>query len=355
VHTIGAFEAEDAYTFGAIADIAISETDEIHVLDARFARIQVYTSGGQYVRSIGRSGMGPGEFVAPSRMGLLGEEEIVVRDYGKGRHLILSSGGEAITSVASEPEAERLREQIASDTLGRFYESRRAYNSTSVADVLLRFTRLGREFRIDSIPLPKYRRPLIVIDNETFAFQDFVPLTPRFFWSVMPDGQLAYAIGDEYRVVIRGGAGKGVKAIERLGVPVKIHNYEQQPEYVTLRRRLEGASQGLADGGRAVLADGYRQIEDEQPEYYPAIMGLAADRCGRIWVRRPVESNGAVVMFDVYNGEGGELGSVSLQQERGIDWNVLAVGKKQIVVRGELEYGVNVVHVYEVGAVWSGQ
>jgi hypothetical protein len=63
----GDAESEEEF-FGVISDIDIDESGHVYLLDSQLNEAKIYTKDGEFVRSIGREGEGPGEFRAPSSM-----------------------------------------------------------------------------------------------------------------------------------------------------------------------------------------------------------------------------------------------------------------------------------------------
>lgn len=66
--SIGVELGDSNYVFGQLAWADLTVDDEIAVLDIQKFRISIFTTEGEFVRSIGRQGSGPGEFMLPSGM-----------------------------------------------------------------------------------------------------------------------------------------------------------------------------------------------------------------------------------------------------------------------------------------------
>ncbi len=79
--SIGAFEGADEYQFGFISDIAIDRLGGIYVFDSQVPVLRYYDESGQYVRTVGRDGEGPGEYGNASLgMAMLSDGRLVLRD-----------------------------------------------------------------------------------------------------------------------------------------------------------------------------------------------------------------------------------------------------------------------------------
>lgn len=59
-------ETDDNYMFYRAVDIAVDQDESIYVLEYKNCRIQKFDKNGNYIRTIGRQGQGPGEFERPS-------------------------------------------------------------------------------------------------------------------------------------------------------------------------------------------------------------------------------------------------------------------------------------------------
>lgn len=76
---VGAIEGGDSITLGRIEDIGVDDQGRIFAADVMGAHVLVYDPAGRFIRRIGRSGRGPGEFREPMRL-LLREDTLLVWD-----------------------------------------------------------------------------------------------------------------------------------------------------------------------------------------------------------------------------------------------------------------------------------
>jgi hypothetical protein len=63
--TIGGDPNNEAYYFPKGARLSVDEEGNLYVCDGGNRRIQTYDKSGKYVRTIGRQGQGPGEYMYP--------------------------------------------------------------------------------------------------------------------------------------------------------------------------------------------------------------------------------------------------------------------------------------------------
>ncbi len=99
-------ENDENYMFNGVTNIAIDSQGNIHVLDRGNFRIQVFDHKGQYLKTIGKKGQGPGEFENPARLFLDNQDNIYVTDGGpriEGRMIkIFNNSGEFVQVIRLE-------------------------------------------------------------------------------------------------------------------------------------------------------------------------------------------------------------------------------------------------------------
>lgn len=68
----------ESYYFGAIYDIAVGPKGKIYVADGKAGHVKILNRKGRLMRTIGRSGEGPGEFRRPANIGFTGQDSLYV-------------------------------------------------------------------------------------------------------------------------------------------------------------------------------------------------------------------------------------------------------------------------------------
>jgi len=79
-YTIGVETGDSTETFGALTDVCRNTSGEILVLDQTICGVKVFSSDGEYIRQVGRSGSGPGEILMPLYVSGLNDGRILVHD-----------------------------------------------------------------------------------------------------------------------------------------------------------------------------------------------------------------------------------------------------------------------------------
>lgn len=88
----GGLEVSEEQVLGNPVDMSLSKSDQIYVLDSKDNNIKIYLKDGTFIKSIGRKGSGPGEFIRPWKLEII-NEKIYVADTGNGRIQVLDEDG----------------------------------------------------------------------------------------------------------------------------------------------------------------------------------------------------------------------------------------------------------------------
>ena len=100
VRTIGDVDSDDEnLAFNSPADLAVDAAGNIYIADSRNQRIQVFDPEGRYLRTIGRKGQGPGEFMSTRSLGFDGEGRLHVLDNAQRRIQVFTPKGEVIKTI----------------------------------------------------------------------------------------------------------------------------------------------------------------------------------------------------------------------------------------------------------------
>lgn len=83
----------DSAPIASLTALAVSSRGFVALLDAQDYNIKLFNSEGRLHRVIGRRGGGPGEFVRPSAITMIGDSLIVVADDGRGRLIEFDTAG----------------------------------------------------------------------------------------------------------------------------------------------------------------------------------------------------------------------------------------------------------------------
>ena len=100
VRTIGDVNTDDEnLAFNLPADLAVDAAGNIYIADSRNQRIQVFDPEGRYLRTVGRKGQGPGEFMATGSLDFDGEGCLRVLDPLQRRIQVFTPKGEVLKTI----------------------------------------------------------------------------------------------------------------------------------------------------------------------------------------------------------------------------------------------------------------
>jgi len=91
----GDTEDQDEF-FGVIMQIGTDAAGNVYLLDSQLAQVMIYTSEGEYLRTIGREGEGPGEFRQPGDMLILPDGNVGVVQMMPGKIVVLTPEGDPV-------------------------------------------------------------------------------------------------------------------------------------------------------------------------------------------------------------------------------------------------------------------
>jgi hypothetical protein len=99
---IGVESGPEEYTFGAVSDVQLGPAGEIYVLDLLNAQVSVFDRAGQFIRSYGQKGSGPGEFQFPTRL-FLSDSGVHVLDPTLAREVLFDRDGSHVRTTSAPP------------------------------------------------------------------------------------------------------------------------------------------------------------------------------------------------------------------------------------------------------------
>ena len=327
--------------FGGVLPMDFDAAGNLHVLDPDASRVVVVDRRGELVRTVGRKGEGPGEFIRPIGLGVWRDGRFVVMDPGHQAFQIFGPDGELdgfvrtgpapITArflatrvdpretavIVQGPPPNPARSAIAATLTGKRPDER-------VDDRgLERLNLHGAVMTVEPV-LQAWRVPRD--DDGPFGYEDFKDaapedlarmaseiegirryLEPGLLWDVLPDGTIAYSDSSAYAVKVVRAGGHVVDVLRR---PLRPEPVTERIRVALIAEELRIERRYIADIAaemgdapiREMLAESRRQIENGRFfEEIPVVRDVRAGWDGGLWIQRrgaePWDDEGPIDVF----------------------------------------------------------
>lgn len=278
---IGELDGADEYTFGAIAEMAVTGEGDLYVFDRQAMQLRRYDSQGTFVRNVGRKGGGPGEYDRVNGLAVGPDGRVFLWDAGNARVTIYSPQGEPLGTWRMQGGF-YTSSALQLDSAGRIYTRVSTFGDdvSQWKQILVRYGDGGTPvdtFQVPSFDMPKYD---IVARREGSTSQSNVPFSPNTVWTFGPHGRFVYGRSDQY-AIYRALEGGRVLRMERDAQPVAVsadEKAEREASATFSMRRTDPA---------------WRWNGPPIPDTKPYFTSLRVAEDGRIWARisQPGEIN----------------------------------------------------------------
>jgi hypothetical protein len=299
--SIGVVDGAQEYMFGRVRDILQTRDGSIFVVDDKAFAVRQYDAKGTYVRTLGRKGQGPGEYLMPGQLGELRDGRILLVDGGNGRVNVYARSGEPagmwrLAALAGNVSSSR----IVVDTTGTAILPVYAYGGgMTEGQRLLRFAPDGRLVDTIYAPVFAYTPPqatAVAPSGRGNAVQTipFFPVT-RWLWS--PLGYMVTGVADRYAFELRtpragaprsapptSGTGyRGPSAPWTAGDPVISIRHVAQPVAVSDEQR--SVERTRIENFLRMIDPGWKYNGPDIPRVKPPYKDLRVGEDGTIWVQ----------------------------------------------------------------------
>ena len=279
VVSIGCAECGGPAQFAEIADVAVTASGQVWVADKDDPRIRVFSSLGRPIRSFGRRGEGPGEYLGIEKLFPASDGSVAVIDMRQFRLTRVDTLGKVIStmSIRNFP-----------------FDAASAPGSSTVYLLFSRF-QPGTSVVMRADP---GRDSLVSLLGPLRDFPSLQAPAEAHSLAIAPDGSVAVGDGQsEYRIrVFQSGRSSDITR----SIPRKIR---------TPTEMAEMQSQVIA-GGRKARAEGGQPSTDvprEKPHF--SWLGFRYDSAGRLWVKTG-RGDDTRTVFDLFSTSGTYVGEV---------------------------------------------
>jgi len=300
---LGGDSEDEEEFFGVISDIDIDGTGQVYLLDSQLNEAKIYTKDGEFVRSIGREGEGPGEFRMPSAMFFTKDDKVAVMQMMPGKIVQLAKTGEPSGEypIPQAPDGGFQMIQGGDARGGNvvLYMARQKFDQAagkwSRSSFLASVDATGKQ-------TATYASKENVISMASAEMNDASWDTFERRWDVGPDGKV-YACNsyDNYEVTVYDKSGKVEKTITR-----EYKHVPRSAEEKDFMNRMFSHWAKMIPNCTVTINDMNKDIEN---------IYLRDD--GSLWVLSSTGARnlakGTLGTFDVFNPEGQFVKQVTLQ------------------------------------------
>jgi len=319
--TIGRTEGDPNYQFGMIAGIDAGDDGTIFVLDMQSRTVRAYDAQGQYLRTMGGPGSGPGELSQAVIGVMIVRDTVLVADMGQQRVTRYSAAGDVIGSFPI-PFTEGLAVRWLERGDGRLVQQSRIMSFPGQPQVEPKDLLLVREADgtiVDTLmTLPAGKTFTATESSMSLKFFEAEPV-----WTIQADGSLWYAMNSDYS--IQGHAADGtLQRIVRRPFERKPVTEGDKAAWLAMLKELM-----TSNGAPPQAVDQMLGMTSFAPNY-PAFANLMAGPDGTLWVQRIITADEAKAAgrsfniqdtgsstWDVFAGDGRYLGPVKLPDRFG--------------------------------------
>lgn len=317
-------DQEEEYFFGVVSGITTDSAGNIYLLDAQLNEVMVFSPDGEYLRSIGREGEGPGEFRRPADIFLTTDGNIAVVQRMPGKIILLTPDG--------EPAGNFPVPEVPDGGMQMFAGGRLAGESMILAT--MQFQRLDDGMKEVSA--------LIGVDGTGAKTAEFITMTnTRNFanmvfnerdlnlntlvWEAAMDGSVYISDDfDAYRIKIYDPSGSARRVVER-EYTLRVRSDEER-ERNTPRVMIRANNRSLSPEATASKTD-------------RAVMRIYPRRDGSFWVLSSHGAfdapEGAIGTFDLFDASGTFRTQVTINGEGSLrDDGIEIIGDRLYVIKG---------------------
>ena len=315
--SIGTTEGREEYLFSRIANIDVDSHENIYVLDNKSPHLRVFDKNGEFIRTIGRKGQGPGEFQSPSFIQITPQEEVMVLDLVSRRLSLFSLEGEYLRQISTA----RITYPIISikiDPVG------------NIIGKLMPWPSLGGGWE-----LKKFDSNLELLEmicktkfDEPDKGRGIRAMRPSLYFAINKEGNVTWGDSSLYELKVLNLEGKLIRRIIKDSNPVEI---------------TEKDKERFKESYKRIINRGYKLLF---PKYFPIFHSISIDWEGRVFVGtyERIEIGEDYFYYDVFDPEGRYMAKIPLKHQP------IVFKKNKLYTVEEDEEGYQVVKRYKV--IW---
>jgi len=285
--TIEDEEGEEGFMFLNILNLVVDEEENIYVCDTKAAHIIVFDKNGDFLRTIGKKGQGPGEMSYPLDIHVFPQRELMVNDINQLRIHFFSLNGEYLRGFSTS-------------RLGAFRRPEVDSHGNMVAGFLIpgdEIRTVLKKFTSDLSPVFTITTQPLVTKPPTLEYFE-IRRTTNLVWDITVEDDIIWGVITKYEIFVHNTEGNLIKKIVREYDGIKITGKEKE-------KLIEDYF-----GNNPVPPS----ITLTFPNRYPPFIRFTCDEEGRIFVQTYEKTeDGERDYYDVFDSEGKYIARISLK------------------------------------------
>lgn len=295
---LGSLESDGPEMFGQVRSVEVDAAGRIWVLEGQAQEIRVFDATGEYVRTVGRKGGGPGELSNAVRLDRAPDGHMWVMDPENGRLSVFDTAGTYVEGHTALGGFVILPWPGGFDSANRYY----APVPNFAEGFRMELVRFGPGFTaIDTMAPPSdpVTRDAFTIERDGVTrVSASVPFSGGLTWRVSPHGTFWALLREEYRLDEIDGGGDTLRTVRKSFDPIPVTGED-------IEDAMEGLEWFTDQGGRV--------DRSLFPARKPPTQNFLLDDLGHIWVARTAAAGeDAGGLWDVFDPEGRYLGELAL-------------------------------------------
>ncbi|HRD02462.1 MAG TPA: 6-bladed beta-propeller [Candidatus Saccharicenans sp.] len=281
---IGSADKSDKYIFSSIDGLDVDDNGHIYVLDSRVAEVKVFSQDGEYLRSIGGRGQGPGEMQRPLFLQITADNELVVHDYATQHFIYFSLDGRFLRQRANW-KTEHPAQPVKIDQQGNLIGLEILAPPPMGGKILRKYNSNFEQI------ITLAEKPPDLTARTEYNF-----LRPTFYFDIFANDNIILGHSEKYELDILNPEGKLIKKILKKHRPLRIRDDDKD----FYRERYESF---IKIGGKLNF-----------PDHFLCFCDLAVDDKGRIFVKtfEREKNRKDVFYFDLFDEEGKYLAKMPI-------------------------------------------
>jgi len=283
----GPEESDDDPPFVRPRDMRVASDGSIYVLDGEASEVVVFDRDGKSRFRFSRNGEGPGELGQPNCIAIDHFDRIVCYEFGNRRFSLFSKHGKFIRS-------NKFQDNVSSFCYlpdGRILAlAARDHFAPGAMENIWTLCVMDSSFHVTA-RLDSITSSFEVLSTNSGTMMTSRPFEPSLYWSVSPEGRIAFASSSDYRITVLSPKFARLRTISRQVPAVNISGAERA-DY------LKDVSEIMASHLKF-------------PDHKPPLEGLYCDSQGYLLVNRAVGWK-QMPLIDVYSPDGSLVGELEV-------------------------------------------